>query len=188
MKSKRGEFNFVLLFAIIAGSAILLLSIYGAMKTGNSLQTQQGAELSKEIDIITDPLQAGFATTSASSITFKKDTRISNYCDSFEFGYNEIFVQSKSSVGDEWLRESEMVGKQINNKYIFSEYEEGKKFYVLSKSFELPFKVADLLFITSQNYCLAASGEESNEVIEEMLSLGPKNIGVKTLEKRYVSR
>jgi hypothetical protein len=185
MKSKKADFNFVLLFAIIAGTAILLLSIYGAVKAGTSQRVGQSAELAKKIEYITDPLQAGFASTSSSSITFPKETRINNNCFSEGFGYNEIFIQSKSSIGEEWLKET--IPTQINNKYIFSENQEGKKFYVLSKPFKMPFEIADLLFITSKDYCLIMTDEDAEEIAEEIISLGTKNIGVKTSENNTCS-
>jgi len=171
---KRGDFNFVLLFALIAGAAILVLAIYGAVKFGTSNQFQQSAELAKKIDILTDPLQAGFAATTTSTITFPKDTKVSNIC-SFDndFGKNALAVQSRSSAGDPWLNDT--IPVSIRNKYIFSEYEEGKKFYVMSKPFEFPFKIADLLFVTTKNYCLVNPPED---IAREMLSLNSANIGV----------
>jgi hypothetical protein len=49
-----------------------------------------------------------------------------------------------------------MVNVNFQNKYIFSESPaDGKKFYLFSKPFEFPFKVADLMYLTSttDKYC-----------------------------------
>jgi len=66
---KRGQFNFVWLFAIIAGGAILVLAIYGATKAGDSQRFQTDTEIAKELAILTDPLQVGFAEGSFGKIT-----------------------------------------------------------------------------------------------------------------------
>jgi len=172
---KRGEFNFVLLFAIVAGTIILILAIYGAVKTGSSLTTGNEAELAKTLEIITDPLQAGFAEASTSRIVFKKDTRISNYCDNYGgFGKNIISVQTKSTIGEEWTNNP--LEYSINNKYLFSDSAAGKTFYVFSTSFSAGFKVADLIFLTSEKYCFVFPPEE---IANQISGLGVPNIGLR---------
>ena len=54
----------------------------------------------------------------------------------------------------------------FENKYIFSDREvEGKKFYVFSKPFEFPFKVTDLIYMTSslKKYCFVNAPEDIEE-------------------------
>jgi hypothetical protein len=42
----------------------------------------------------------------------------------------------------------------LANKYVFSDaIEQGTSFYFFSKSFNMPFKVADLIFFSSEEYC-----------------------------------
>jgi hypothetical protein len=173
--NKRGEFNFVLLFAIIAGIAILLLSIYGAIKSGESLTTGNEAELAKSLEIVTDPLQAGFADASTARIIFKKETKINSWCESYAgFGENIISVQTKSSVGGEWTVDP--LQYTIHNKYLFSDPSEGKTFYVLSKPFETGYKVADLLFISPKKFCFVFPPEH---IAEEISGLMTTNIGLR---------
>ena len=50
---KKGEFNFNILFAIIAGGAILVLAIYGAVKIGNTQRFQTDTEIAKKLSILT---------------------------------------------------------------------------------------------------------------------------------------
>jgi len=172
--SKRGQFNFVLLFAIVAGSMILLLAIYGAVKAGSGFQKQTEAEIAKSLDIITNPLQAGFADGATSRIMFKRDTRIINSCDSYsKFGENIISVQTKSSIGQEWT--DNPLEYKIYNKYIFSEMQEGKTFYVYSKPFSTGFKVTDLIFMSTQSYCFVFP---PIEIEEEVRGLNVPNIGL----------
>lgn len=173
MTNKKAEFSFVWLFAIIAGISILLLAIYGAMKIGEGIRFQTDSEVAKTLSIITDPLQAGPFEGKYSSIQFSKQTRIDNICSDYNFGTNEISVSTESSVGEKWTVAG--VPTKISNKYLFSTLEEGKTFYIFSKSFKLPFKVADLLFMTTKDYCFISTPEY---ISEEIVNLNIPNIKV----------
>jgi len=173
MKNKKGQFSFVWLFAIIAGGAILVLAIYGATKAGNTQRFQTDSEIAKSIAIITDPLQAGFAESSFGEISFKQETRINNFClgpspfDHGGFGRNKISVSTKSDIGKPWNIPGEATS--IYNKYIFSsEADSGKEYYVFSKPFKFPYKVADLTFLTPKNYCFIGAPEKVTEDIGGM--------------------
>ena len=141
---KRGQFNFVWMFAIIAGGAILVLAIYGATKVEDTQRFQTDTEIAKSLAIITDPLQAGFAEGSFGKISFRQETRINNICLDGKFGRHKISVSTRSDVGEEWNIPGEKV--PVHNKYIFSsERSSGKEYYVFSKPFEFPYKIADCL-------------------------------------------
>lgn len=171
---KKAQFNFVWLFAIIAGSAILFLAIFGAVRTGDSARFQIDTEVAKSISVLTDPLQAGFSEGSFGRITFRQETMINNICFSENFGKNDISVATKSTVGEEW----NLAGgaTSIHNKYIFSsEKNFGKDYYVFSKPFKFPYKVADLTFLTSDNYCFFNTPEE---VADKITGLNMPNIKV----------
>lgn len=174
MKNKKGDFNFVLLFAIIAGAAILVLSIYGAVRSGNVFRTAGQAELSATINVITDPLQSGSFAAMSSRISFNQGTRILNRCDSYTgFGKNYIAAESESEI----LKDdaNKLIEIPVTNKYIFSEDSIGKDFRVFSKPFELPYRVSDLLFISTLNYCLVSPPEE---IAEEIIGLNMPNFRV----------
>lgn len=180
MENKSGQFNFVWLFAIIAGAAILALAIYGASKAGDTARFQTDTEIAKSISIITDPLQAGFAEGSFGKILFKQETRINNFCfepGSFNddgFGRNRISVSTKSGVGEEWNLAREQVS--VPNKYIFSsESNSGEEYYVFSKSFDFPYKVADLIFISPERYCFVNVPEE---IVEDIGGMRIPNIEI----------
>jgi len=176
LPNKKAQFNFVLIFASIAGGMILLLAIYGAVKVGGTFQRQTEAELAKSIDIITNPLQAGFAEGATSQIVFRKETRITNECDlNSRFGENVISVQTKSSVGEPWSENPQEY--RLYNKYLFSEVQEGKKFFVYSKPFYTGYKVTDLLFISTGDYCFIYPPEE---IAQEIMGLNVPNIGIIT--------
>ena len=167
MIKKKGQFNFVWLFAIFAGATILVLAIYGAINAGNSMRFQTDTEIAKSISIISDPLQAGFSEGSFGKILFKQETRINNFCFDGEFGKHTISVSTKSDIGEEWKTPGEPV--PIHNKYIFSsESNSGKEYYVFSKPFEFPYKIADLIFLTPERYCFLNAPDEIVEEIEGM--------------------
>jgi len=148
----KGQFNFVWLFAIVAGGAILFLAIYGTLRFGDTARFQSDTEIAKSIAIITDPLQAGFAEGSFGKILFRQETRINNVCFDNEFGKNDISVATRSSVGEEWNLPGGATS--IHNKYIFSSGKSsGLDYYVFSKPFNFPYEVSDLIFLTSENYC-----------------------------------
>ncbi|MCK5449676.1 hypothetical protein KAI32_02325 [Candidatus Pacearchaeota archaeon] len=164
---KKGQFNFVWLFAILAGTAILILAIYGAMKAGDTMRFQTDTEIAKSISIISDPLQAGFSEGSFGKILFKQETRINNFCFDDRFGRHSISVSTKSDVGEAWNIPGEQI--LVHNKYIFSsEASSGIEYFVFSKPFEFPYKVADLVFLTSDKYCFLNAPDEIVDEIEGM--------------------
>ncbi|MDP2672327.1 MAG: hypothetical protein Q8O84_00755, partial [Nanoarchaeota archaeon] len=169
---KRGQFNFVWLFAIIVGGVILYLSVFGALKVGDTKNFQTDSEVAKSISILVDPLQAGFAESSYGSITFSTDTKINNFCINSnsigDFGRNEISVSTKNRLNDEFNELGAV--NSVYNKYIFSSgNSQGKKYYVFSKSFDFPYKVSDLTFLIPDNYCFYNSPEEIEEEIKRLM-------------------
>ncbi len=167
LKQKKGDFNFVVLFAIIAGAAILILAVYGALKVGDSERFQTDTKTAKQIIILTDPLEAGFASGKFGKISFNQETKINNFCSDVEFGGNRISVSSKSGVGEEWQEAG--AGVSVKNKYIFSLNSLGeggaRNFYVFSKAFEFPYKISDFVILISKNYCFVSAPDEFAEEI-----------------------
>lgn len=162
--NKKAQFDFEWLFAIIAGAVILFLAIYGASRIGETMRFQKDTEVAKQISIITDPLQAGFASGKLGKITFQQSTKIKNICYSDGFGKNDISVASRSGVGKEWLPYGAAIS--VHNKYIFSESQEGQEFYVFSKPFYFPFKITDLIMISSKKYCFSDAPDAIREELE----------------------
>ena len=175
MRNKKGalEISFAWLFAIIVGISILFLAIFGVTKFIQTEQTAQSAKTGKEIGVLLNPLEIGFETGKTTPLTLPVETRIYNKCNNFgSFGRQIIQVEQKSF--NKWTETDIDVG--FSNKYIFSEsYTEGKKFYLFSKPFEFPFKVTDLIYMTSseKNYCFIDAPEE---IQEELTDLKQKNM------------
>ncbi|MEM3091136.1 MAG: hypothetical protein QXU39_00555, partial [Candidatus Pacearchaeota archaeon] len=177
IKSKRGiEFSFAWLFAIIIGAIIIFFAIYASTKIIKTGGEAMSAKAGREIGIILNPLETGFGTSDNSESVFINmpvETRIYNLCDnSGSFG-KQIIKVSQKNLG-KWADTEIYSGFQ--NKYIFSKnFEEGKNFFMFSKPFYFPFKVADLIYLTSQDdkYCFENAPDNIKKEIED---LGQENL------------
>lgn len=167
------EFSFTWIFAILVGIFILGLAIYFSVKIISIGETSVDARVGKEIGVLLNPLETGFESLKASSFTMPVETRIFNKCNTDgKFGKQLIHISQKSF--NKWTDTNIDAG--FSNKFIFSKnYSQGKKFYVFSKPFEFPFKVADLIFLTSteEKYCFTDAPEK---IIEELENLNQENI------------
>jgi len=168
------EISFAWLFGIIAGAVILFLAIFAATKILNLGQSATGAETQNQIAVLLNPLETSFQTGQIALIGLPVETRIYNGCDdkSGIFG-KQIISVSQQSLG-RWSTPS--IGKSFPNKYIFSNgIVEGKDFFLFSKPFDFPFKVSDMIYITSSttNYCFMNPPDSINE---ELSKLNEKNI------------
>ena len=166
------EISFGWLFALIAGATILFLAIYfGSRIIGTSDETIS-AETGKEITILLNPLETSFESAQTTSITIPLETRINNFC-SYENPFGKQTLQLDQKRFNQWTETDTDVSSY--NKYIFSEEQvEGKTFYLFSKPFDFPFKVANLIYLTSSDevYCFTGA---PNEIKEEISNLNQKN-------------
>lgn len=176
MNKKAFEFSFSWLFAIIVGAVILFLAIYASSQFIKTERTVQDTELGKELGIILNPLETGIETGKTTKISLPFETRIYNDCEDFKgtFGLQKISTSTKSGIGEEWQKPGQP--SSFKNKYLFSEkIIEGKDYTVFSKPFEMPFKIADLIYIwpNSETYCFI---NPPREIEEEITNLQIKNI------------
>jgi hypothetical protein len=169
-KNRRGalEISFGWLFALIAGAVILFFAIYFSSRLINTQQEVVSAETGKEIGILLNPLETSFESSQTTSITIPAETRIHNRC-SLSGNFGEQLIQLDQKSFGKWAKTD--INVIFSNKYIFSNEEiEGKKFYIFSKPFDFPFKVADLVYMTSANeaYCFVNAPEEIDEEINDL--------------------
>ena len=173
MKKGYLQISFAWMFAIIVGIFILFLAIFATTKLIKTDQTALDAKTAKEIGVLLNPLETGFETGKSTSLILPSETRIYNRCNTDgEFGRQIIKISQKSF--DKWTETDVDVG--FSNKYVFSEdYVEGKKFYIFSKPLDFPFKVSDLIYLTSldKKYCFLDPPEN---IKEEITSLKQGNI------------
>ncbi len=165
--------SFAWLFAIIVGAFILFLTVFIASKFIKTQQTEISAKGAKEIGILTNPLETGFETAKSTYFVMPVESRIYNGCESYGVFGKQIIKLSQKNF-DKWSDTE--IDVSFQNKYIFSDkYVFGKKFYLFSKPFEFPFKVADLIYLTSSDkkYCFLDAPEE---IEDEISSINQENI------------
>ena len=168
--NKKGflQMSFAWLFAIIIGGFILFLAIYASTKIIKTEQIALDAETAKEIGVLLNPLETGFETGKKNSLILPAETRIHNRCNNNGVFGRQIIRISQKSFG-EWTDTNVDVG--FSNKYIFSEDSvEGKKFFLFSKPFEFPFKITDLIYLTSseKKYCFFNAPEDIEDEISDL--------------------
>jgi len=159
------QISFTWLFAIIAGAFILFLAIFMTSKLIGTEQMTQDARTGKEIGVLLNPVEMGFESAKSTSITMPVETRITARCENDDKFGEQIINLSQKSFG-KWTETNTEV--RFPNKYIFSENPEGKTFYIFAKPFELGFKVADLIYMTSseKEYCFKDAPENIKDEIE----------------------
>jgi len=176
INSKRGmamSFNWI--FAILAGGFILFLAVFSAGKFIRTSEQTLYTETAASLISLFDPLETGLASGKAHEIGFKKKSKIYLDCEEgLGFFGKQTISFSEQTFGDTYGERGQRV--TIRNKYIFADdVVEGDDVYIFSKPFFMPFKVTDLVMVTSQDqdYCFY----ESPEYIQESLEgLNMKNI------------
>ncbi|GIU68583.1 MAG: hypothetical protein KatS3mg001_433 [Candidatus Pacearchaeota archaeon] len=175
-KKAQLQFPFAWVFAIIVGAIIIFIAIYASTRVINVGEEKVSAELSQEFESLLNPLESGPESGSSISIDMPTETQLIFSCSSFtDFGKQEISLKQKISnkfVSTDFSLVSE-------NKYIFSNKTvQGKKFFVFTKPFEFPFKVADLMYFTSsdESYCFL---DAPKNIEREISNLNQENLFVK---------
>ena len=163
------EMSFTWLFAIIAGIAILSLAIYGATRVINTGTQIVSTESAAKLTAFLDPAQSGIAYGQVSPpIEFNKEMQIEFSCnlnDNPPFGKQSL-IFAEESFGK--LSEFSVPIDIVNN-YVFSEdVLEGKKIYVYSKSFNLPFKVADFIILSTDQYCFVKAPDGVQDDLQNL--------------------
>ncbi len=176
MKNKRGDLqiSFSWIFAIVAGIFILVLSIYGVTKIIGIYQDQMSGKGAMSIKILTNPFESSFESAKRVLVDGGGEARIYTECSNYSvFGVQTVKTSQK--VFNEWSEE-DSVEVSMQNRYIFSKNPvEGRNFYVFSKPFEMPFKIADLIYITSteDKYCFVDAPKDIEEELEYIIGEEP---------------
>lgn len=160
------QIPFQWVFAIIVGIFILFLAIYFSVKMIGSGSFEIDTATARQIEVLMNPLETSFESGKTTTMVLPSETRIYNKCDNTgNFGKQKIQVSQKSF--NKWSEPGSDISSK--NKYIFSdEFVEGEKFYLFSVPFEYGFKVANLIVLTSKEYCfIDAPSEIENEISQE---------------------
>jgi len=182
LNNKKGfEMSFAFIFAMIVGAVILFLAIYGVSKLIGTSQNLHGSEVGKEINILLNPLETSIETSKEMSIELGQETKLYNKCYSEEgsFGRQGISASLQDFKGG-WSKPG--VESSLYNKYIFSrDSEQGKNFYLFSKNFEFPFKIGDIIIMTSGKYCFVSPPKVMEDEIQSIKDKG----GMKNIDINY---
>jgi len=168
MRSKKGfEFSFSWIFAIIVGAMIISLAVFAAVRAVNVGKTATETSLAKQFTVILEPFETKLASSkNPAPLELNDEVIFFNKCiNDSGFGSQKIKVSLKSG----FYKGQEGEGYEVTalNKYIFSDANEtGKKFYYFTKSFNMPFKVANLIFMTTKKYCFV--GLEEGAIKDEV--------------------
>ena len=170
MRKKGFEMNFSWIFAILVGAVILFLAIYFATRIVDTSGERIDAQTASKLAILLDPLKTNIGETKIDKIIFASNTRIYNDKCSMGGNFGEQRIGIASYSFGNW--KDPTYGKEQYNKYIFSQdVEESKEFYVFVKSFNLPFKVSEIIVLTGDEYCFINAPDS----IKNDLDLGVSN-------------
>jgi len=174
--NKKGlEFTFAWLFAIIAGAVIIFIAIYATTQFIGTSKDASNAKITGEVGSILESVETSLEEGKQIKIEFPDETRIYNRCDDFgNFGRQLLSVSVRSGIGNEFQRsENEQA---FFDKYIFSEeLVQGKEVNIFVKPFEMPYKIASLAYIYSENYCFV---NPSGDIEDEIRGLNLKNVNI----------
>ncbi len=162
------EFSFAWLFAIIVGVVIIFLAIYFTTSLIGNSRYEADTKIAAQLETILNPVETGLEEGKLIIIGFPSETRIYNDCNEFgDFGDQAISTSTKSGIGDKWQEPGAKI--KSKSKYIFSEkVVQGQEAYVFVKPFEMPYKVADMVMIYSQDYCFVKPFDDIKEEVEDL--------------------
>lgn len=181
IKTKKSsmEMPFSWIFAIIAGSIIILMAIYATTKFINTTQYAQYSESAKNLGNLLNPVVNGVTSAYSTRIDFNKEIRVYINCSETSvnspiFGRQTIAFSEESGLIKKWTSPGAEITRY--NKYIFSDnIEQGKTIYIFSKPFYAGYRVDDLVYLTAKKYCFVGSPEF---VKDEIDSINPGNINM----------
>ena len=174
MKKAQLNLSFGWIFAIIVGAVILLLTIYGVTKFINTSGQEQDIAGAKKLGILFNSLETGPESVTSTPFKISSETKIYNTCNNFG-GFGKQKISFSTLTFKKWSSPSGEVS--FKNRYLFSNRSvQGKKFYFFVKPFEFPFKVADLVYLTSADDKYCFDDGVPDEVKEEISDLNQENI------------
>ena len=162
---KKSQYQFAWIFAVIVGALVLFLAFYFV---GTNLLSKRYEETTVEtqfLDIITDPFVylGSMGATTYKPLALPREYEIiieCNFDPSMDaLGKNIITLIQDSQAGIE---------RYVYNKYFYASKEiKTKKLNALSKPFEMPWRVSDIIIFwpAGQKYCfVGAPVRISNEI------------------------
>ncbi len=165
-KSKHAQISFQWIFAIIVGAVILFLAFFATSKYVNLQRYKYDTEIAAKLSILLNPIESSIAEATATRIELPVLTRMQLGCTYSGIGREDLKIATKSTLAEKWQEYS--ATQNIYNKYVFARYGEGKILHIFSKPFGMPFKIADLIYITISDYCFVNPPDFVASELQEM--------------------
>jgi len=168
IKMKKGflDISFSWIFALIIGATILFAAIYFVTQFSEVKNSQTSAESGTTFFNLLLPLETGIESGKSVRIKFPVKTRLNHICEtSGTFGREGLSIQE--FIKNKWTENG--INIYSEDKYVFyPKLIEGKEFFSFSKSFEFPFKIANLVYLTDAEkiYCFSGTPNEVKEELE----------------------
>jgi hypothetical protein len=164
------EMGFNWLFAIIAGGTFLFIAFFVSTKIAGIGGISVNTGVAASLEALLEPMETGQASGKATILRFRKESK---------FIFSECYSERKEPFGEQKIRFTEKVFNEkfselsepisVENKYIFAKEElVGKDFYIFSKSLFLPYKVSDLIMISTETFCFVDAPDEIKRDIRSL--------------------
>ena len=169
-KMKKAQIQFGWIFAVIVGALILFLAFYFVGAILFQQREKEETEYARFLDILMNPFASfGHLIKSAyDKLMLPKESEVIIECNKEGFenlGYNEISVIQKAEKSNGGIQ------KKVYDKYIFAPQPmKGKEFDALSKPFEMPWRITNIIILwpSNQEYCFVnAPSKVKNELGNE---------------------
>lgn len=151
---KKGQTEFSWIFSLIIGAVILFLAIYTSsrlLRTGTYAST---AEVTRTLDNI---LNSFASMGSIASLTLSKEISMPYYYD-IKFDCSGDYETMSMRLSEKGKPSDWTPPYAINNKYVFANKSmKGKTFSAFSKPFRMPWRIDDMIYFISDNYCFIDS-------------------------------
>lgn len=182
LQNKKGfQISFAWLFAIIVGAFILFLAIFAATRIIETGEEVVGARAAAELGGWMRQLETGFEAAVTLSLSTQLETRIYNRCNNATGNFGRQSLGTSTYSFGEWSAES--IEARMPDRYIFSnETIEGRDFFASFKPFEFPFKVADLIYLTSAEDIYCFKGNIPPRIERECDEICPDNVHLENSE------
>jgi hypothetical protein len=171
MKTNKAQgMQFAWIFALIIGAMILFLAVFFSGKLLQTGTYQTAAELAKSLDVLLNP----FASVSQAEVSLSKPvslpekTQVNFSCSSSQDSQTMSILLKKGEIPFQNV---------IKNKYIFSEDFNTKELWVFGKPFSPAWKVDDLIFVVSRDYCFIITNPD-DKIGKELRELNASLIQV----------
>ena len=177
--NKKGQNEYAWIFSLIIGAVILFLAIYTASKVFTTSEYLTETEIMRAFENLLNPFTAlgdVASLTLSKEIKMPYETEMNFSCDYAKNSEQFLLRTYTKNKPGQWTE-----AYPIKNKYIFTNQTiKGKTFWVFSKAFRLPWRVDDMIYILSENYCFVEPVPQ--KIKTELLIINANSIKIDTID------